>query len=215
MDTLKYILDKFNLTYPSEAVRLPIEIPNFGRVQMAGLFNELGFRVGVEIGVRGGDYSLVLCETIPGLRLYGVDPYTPHAEYKDIQRKDSFDKYEQEAKRKLAPYGENYQFMRLYSMDAVKHFKDNSLDFVYIDGDHSFQSVTNDIYEWSKKVKVGGIISGDDYFKHKGPSNISVYQAVNGITDAEGIKPWFVLGSKAIVPGEIRDHGRSWMWVKK
>src|SRR3990167_6747852 len=109
----------------------------------------------------------------------------------------------------------NYTFIRDYSMNAVKDFEDNSLDFVYIDGDHCFESATNDIAEWSKKVRPGGIVSGDDYFKHKGRTKIHVYQVVNGFTEAYGIKPWFVVGSKAIIPGEKRDSGRSWLWVKQ
>lgn len=50
-------------------------------------------------------------------------------------------------------------------MDVVKQFKDESLDFVYIDGNHSFQHVVNDLCEWEKKVKVGGIVAGHDYIK--------------------------------------------------
>ena len=48
-------------------------------------------------------------------------------------------------------------------MDAVKDFADRSLDFVYIDANHEPQFVEEDIREWSKKVKVGGIVSGHDY----------------------------------------------------
>jgi len=215
MDTLEYILDKYNIDWWKDynsPVKLPIEIPNTGREQMANLFNELGFKIGAEIGVRGGDYSKILCEAIPGVKMYGIDPYEPHEGYKDIQRRSTFDSYMEAAYKKLEPF--DYEFMRMYSVDAASKFADESLDFVYIDGDHAYESVVNDISLWSKKVRKGGIISGDDYFKHKGPSHIHVYEAVNGYTAAWQIKPWFVLGSKAIVEGEIRDHGRSWMWVK-
>ena len=50
-------------------------------------------------------------------------------------------------------------------MEAVKDFKPESIDFVYIDGDHSFETVYEDLTEWSKIVKKGGIVSGHDYFK--------------------------------------------------
>ena len=49
-------------------------------------------------------------------------------------------------------------------MDAVKDFADGSLDFVYIDGHHGFKYVAEDIWEWHKKVKKGGIVAGHDYF---------------------------------------------------
>lgn len=215
MDTLKYILDKYNLKEPSDDVRLPIEIPNMGRDQLAYLFKELGFKVGVEVGVRDGTYSLVLCEANPQLKLYGVDPYISYKGYRDITKQSSFDRVEEEAREKLVPHARNYVFLKKFSVDAVREFADNSLDFVYIDGNHDFYNVTTDIELWSKKVRPGGIISGDDYVKYKNDVRIHVYYVVNGYTEAWKIKPWFVLGRNAIEDGEIRDHGRSWMWVKQ
>lgn len=210
MSILQTILDKFGLD-PSQ--RMPIEIPNYGRDNLAGLFAELGFTLGVEVGVRDGGYSQTLMYANPNLTLYGVDPYEPHQGYRDHVRKSTFEAFEKEAHDKLDSF-KNYHFIRDYSDKAVKQFEDNSLDFVYIDGDHSFYNATQDIELWSKKVRPGGIISGDDYFKHKGDARIHVYQVVNGYTDAWNIRPWFVIGSKAIVGGEVRDHGRSWMWIR-
>jgi len=192
---------------------MPIEIPNYGRDNMAELFAELGFRKIVEIGVRNGGYSETLCKANPEALVWGVDPYEPHQGYRDHVRKSTFEAFEQEAHDKLDKYP-NYTFIRDYSDAAVDDFADNSIDAVYIDGDHSFYNATQDIELWSKKVRPGGIISGDDYFKHSGNARIHVYQVVNGYTDAWHIKPWFVVGSKAIVEGEVRDHGRSWFWIR-
>lgn len=212
-NTLEYILKKFNLSF-DDTTKMPIEIRDFDRESMASMFNELGFKIGVEVGVRSGGYSFILCRDIPGLKLYGIDPYEVHKGYLDHTLQSSLDKFEKEAREKLAPYP-TYEFIKKYSIDAIKDFKDESLDFVYIDGDHSFWSVAFDIEWWGKKVRKGGIISGDDYFNHKGPSRIHVYQAVRGYTDAWKIRPWFVVGAQEIVPGEKRDHGRSWFFVKQ
>jgi len=54
------------------------------------------------------------------------------------------------------------------SWDAANLFKDNSIDFVFIDADHSYESVTKDINSWLPKIKKGGIISGHDYFTSPG-----------------------------------------------
>lgn len=211
MENLDKIAKKYNLDLTQ---RSPIEIPNMGRQQLAELFAELGFKIGVEIGVRDGSYSLALMQTIPDLKLYGIDPYLPHAGYRDITRQQTFDAYEAQAHAKLDSYP-NYKFVKEFSMDALEGCPDNSLDFVYIDGDHCFEEVTKDIAGWSKKVKPGGIISGDDYFKHAGEARIHVYQVVRGYTEAWHIAPWFVVGSKAIIEGEFRDHGRSWFWIQQ
>lgn len=212
MNTLFHILNKFHFT-PANLERMPVEIPNYGRDNMADLFFELGFNKGVEVGVRNGGYSETLMKANPNLELWGIDPFEPHHGYRDHTRKSTFQAFEKEAHDKLDKYPK-YHFIRDYSDSASEGFEDNSLDFVYIDGDHSFYNATQDIELWSKKVRSGGIISGDDYFKHRGEARIHVYQVVNGYTDAWHIKPWFVVGSNAVVEGEIRDHGRSWFWVK-
>lgn len=56
-------------------------------------------------------------------------------------------------------------------MAAAPDFKPESLDFVYIDGDHKFKYVAEDISEWFWKK--GGMIAGHDYFcTHPGQKNL-------------------------------------------
>lgn len=210
MDTQNYILNKFNIHIGPERVRMPIEIPNIGRDNLPALFKELGFKNGVEIGVRGGEYSVLLSEA--GMQVYGVDPYTSYHGYWDHTRQGTFDAFEAQAIERLKPYAD-YRFVRKFSLDAVKDFADGSLDFVYIDGNHNFQNCTNDIIEWTKKVRIGGIIAGHDYVKHKKPTHMHVVEVVQAYTDAYDIKPWFLLGTKEVVEGQIRDKERSFMWV--
>lgn len=59
--------------------------------------------------------------------------------------------------------------------EIAKQFRDNSLDMVYIDGDHSYESVKEDILVWMPKVKQGGYIAGHDFIL------LSVQQAVKEI----------------------------------
>ena len=51
------------------------------------------------------------------------------------------------------------------SKEFVKEIADGSLDFVYIDGDHSYDSCKEDINMWLPKIKQGGIIAGHDYLE--------------------------------------------------
>jgi hypothetical protein len=225
MNTLDYILDKFNIVYPEveycadgegEVIhtKMPIEIPNFGRDQLAVLFAELGFTMGAEIGVEQGVYSEILCRANPKLKLYSIDAWKAYRGYRDHTRQEKLDMFYKITQARLS--GFNYELIRKFSMDAVKDFKDNSLDFVYIDGNHDFLNVTNDIYHWSKKVRPGGIISGHDFVKRRDEmAHVHVRMVLNGYTDAYKIRPWFVLGREAVVEGEIRDGSRSWMWVKQ
>lgn len=50
------------------------------------------------------------------------------------------------------------------SWEAVRWFDDNSLDFVFLDGNHSYEGVKKDITAWLPKIKSGGLISGHDYY---------------------------------------------------
>ena len=96
----------------------------------------------------------------------------------------------------------------------VGDFKDESLDFVYIDGNHGLKNVVHDIVEWSQKVRKGGIVSGHDYRNPQNNRSYHVVQAVNAYMVAYKIMPWFILGSKRVLKGEVRDGARSWMFVK-
>jgi hypothetical protein len=104
----------------------------------------------------------------------------------------------------------------MFSMQAVRKFSDNSLDFVYIDGNHALPWVMDDIVYWSEKVRPGGIVAGHDYIRRKASARpaLHVVEAVSWYTKLCKIKPWFILGTKAELPGQIRDKNRTWLWVK-
>lgn len=49
------------------------------------------------------------------------------------------------------------------SSKAAKIFQNNSIKFLFIDGNHSCEKVTEDLKAWYPKVMIGGVIAGDDY----------------------------------------------------
>jgi predicted O-methyltransferase YrrM len=58
---------------------------------------------------------------------------------------------------------DSFDIIKDTSKNASNNFKNSSIDFLMIDADHSYESVTNDIRNWFNKVKPGGYIAGDDY----------------------------------------------------
>lgn len=46
--------------------------------------------------------------------------------------------------------------------EAVKTWRD-TIDFLYIDADHSYEGVRADLAAWVPFVRSGGVIAGDDY----------------------------------------------------
>jgi len=53
--------------------------------------------------------------------------------------------------------------IRMDSISASKLYADESLDFVFIDADHEYENALADIKAWYPKVKIGGMIGGDDF----------------------------------------------------
>jgi predicted O-methyltransferase YrrM len=62
------------------------------------------------------------------------------------------------------------------SSDAASFYKDNSLDFVFIDASHEYEHVKKDIIKWKPKIKLGGIIAGHDFTPYIGEKG--VFEAV-------------------------------------
>jgi len=217
MDPLRYIFRKYNIHWKTKP---PIEIPNTDRVDLAKLFKELGYKVGAEIGIEEGKYSKTLSQMNRGVKLYCIDPWISayDGEYRKQLNQEYMDMLMNNAITRLGRY--NCEIVRKTSMEAVKDFPDNSLDFVYIDGNHRFEYVVNDLAEWSKKIRPGGIVSGHDWIKmaysstSKNNDPIDVQEAVIGFIAAYRIRPLFILGKSAVENGERRDRSRSWFWVK-
>lgn len=156
----------------------------FKRDRIPILFANLGFNKGAEIGVRRGKFSRQFCEANRNLHLFCIDPWMAYHVRYDQDKQDAIYR---ECVNNLT--GLNVTFIRKTSMDAVKDIVPDSLDFAYIDGDHSFDFIMEDIICWSKCVRPGGIVACHDY--HHG-HNVEVVFAVDAYTRAHHIDPWYV-----------------------
>lgn len=197
MSPNEHIINKYGLSGKS-----PLSIKGSRWHILPEIFKDLGFKVGVEIGVELGRFARTLVRKVPDLKLYGVDPWV---RYEDQWENYDPEEFYQRCVKDCAPY--NIELIRKFSMDALKDFDDESLDFVYIDGNHDFEHVTEDIAGWGKKVKKGGIISGHDYvFERKMVAHAGY--VVRDWTDVYYIDPWYIID-------ELESKGRpSWFWCK-
>ena len=203
MNTYNYIMRKFSL---DENTKSPVKL-RFKRNDLGGLFKELGYETGAEIGVYTGHYSEVLCQGNPGVKMYCIDPWKVY-ETEEIepyaQDQKALSKFYAEAKKRLAPY--NCEIIRKTSMEAVKDFKPDSLDFVYVDANHDFENVLEDLEEWSKIVRKGGMVAGHDYghFKHK-DRNLGTKRAIDAHVIINDVKMLFLVN---------RNYQTTWFYVK-
>jgi hypothetical protein len=211
-DTLKFLLNKFNVTDIN--IGSPIDVFNFNRANLAKLFFELGFKCGAEIGIENGYYSEVLCKANPNLHLYCIDPWEVYED--DViehRNSETMEGFYNSAKERLSKY--NCTIIRKTSSSAVKKFRGQPFDFVFIDGDHCFEPVINDLTNYSMKVRPGGIIAGHDYWGRFKNKYMRVGPAVKLFVKAYNIDPWFTIGRQKSDRRFKRDSERSFLWVKE
>ena len=160
--------------------------------------------VGAEIGVEQGVFSEIICQNPSVKKLYAIDAWKAYRGYHDHTSQTKLDRFYAISRERLAPY--NCQIVRKFSLVAARDFMDASLDFVYIDANHAYQHVYEDLTVWSKKVKKGGVVSGHDYIRRKSQKQFyAVIQAVNNFVKANQIQPLTVYRS---------DPLPSWCFIK-
>ncbi len=181
MTTDEAIQKKFN--FRGRHRNLPWYPQKGTRKDLAALFGELQFKEGAEIGTCYGEFAEILCLGNPKLHLTCIDPWRPY-------HGGGFDRVEHThavAVERLAKY--TITIVRKTSLEGAPAFKDGSLDFVYIDGDHLFDMVMQDIFAWVPKVRKEGIVALHDYHSQCGAD---VVTAVNAYTHCHDIRPWYV-----------------------
>lgn len=149
---------------------------------------------GAEIGVYKGGLSARLLKARPELRMLLVDPWAgaarSSAAYKASGDRRAFDPqvrmdgYYRVARRAVKFAGERAKIIRAFSVDAAMQVPDASLDFVFIDGDHSYEGCSGDIAAWTPKLRPGGLLGGHDY----AAPWPGVLRAVNETVKAHGWK---------------------------
>lgn len=135
-----------------------------------GLVQEINDKIpngiGVEVGVFKGEFSKQILENWD-CTLYMVDVWDSLSkdEYIDASDHGNFDENEvySAAINNIKGYEDRAIMIRAKSEVASCMFNDNSLDFVYIDANHAYDYVVQDINLWYPKVKSGGYICGHDY----------------------------------------------------
>ena len=132
--------------------------------------------IGAEIGVHLGDFSHYMLDIAKPKRLYLIDPWKvfDSDDYSDswygnkVTQEIMDERYQHVCNRFRNKIKRGQvQVIREESVKGLGGLTDESLDFVYIDGDHSYEGVAKDLELSLQKIKSGGLITGDDY----GPGN--------------------------------------------
>ena len=179
------------------------------------------YAVGLEIGVWQGWFTMHMISRT-NMHIIGVDPWISTESYEDSdQDAPNFNPFEigvdgykwQEARyqatinllKQNAP-PQRWTIYRSYSNNLCNFIDDKTLDFVYVDGEHTYDAVSNDIEVWWPKIKENGILAGHDY----NDTNPGTIRAVDEFATKIGAEP-LITGTS---PEKGDANAPSWLFIK-
>ena len=179
-------------------------------VDLALILQEEKKSVGLEIGVKQGDFATAVLSRWTNCEMYYlVDPWAHQANYSDHANvaQNVQNEFFDQTKEKLHRFeerGTELVYLREYSSTAVDKIPDNSLDFIYVDARHDFQSVSEDLRLYWPKLKNGGILSGGDFVN----ADEEPWPAQDWCTFADGTKCENNQAVKAAVEVFAKKHAK-------
>ena len=122
-----------------------------------------GDLIGCEIGVCHGFSTEYFLKNIPTIKtIYAVDHYPSFVDWDGTRlTPERQEETKRRCKERLSKYS-GVQHIYDTSSNFVKTLADESLDFVFVDGDHSYEATLEDIRNYWPKVKKGGLFAGHD-----------------------------------------------------
>jgi Methyltransferase domain len=159
-------------------------------VVLARLIHERGWTRGAEIGVFEAQNLRAILMDCPQLHMIAVDHWiasnTAGPMYRDVSWRAPMDIIEERARYRLSFYGDRVRIIKGDSVEAAKQVDDASLDFVFVDGDHSEGGVIADVIAWLPKLRPGGTMLGHD---------VSLASVQRGLR--------FAIGTWQVLPGDV------------
>jgi len=157
---------------------------------------------GAEIGIGEGIHASFFLSELDVDFVFLIDPYTAYKDERITLRLEIIKEWEKKAHVRLDEYKHKIKWMKIKSADAAMLIANNSLDFVYIDGSHTYESVAEDISLYYPKVKRGGLLSGHDY------DYGSVKRAVDEFINKQNLKLYI----EDMGPGQFSGKGMKYDW---
>ena len=191
--TVRRIIHLISIFKPSSIYKILVHLYGVATIkpnrttELIRIIEENNYNSFIEVGVWEGRNIIAIAKEFPDTICYGVDPYD-YMEYSNqLSLKDDKSyllKSESEnVYNKTLAYTKvysNFKLIRKSSSDAAKEFEQESVDLVFIDANHSYESVKNDIDLWLPKVKQGGVLSGHDY-------SIGFFGVIQAVNEKLGI----------------------------
>lgn len=136
----------------------------------------------VEIGVRFGYNAENVLNNYDINTIYLIDPYCELPYLTHLFSTEKVKEYKRDAHHRLHDYTNKCVWLEDFSQNVCDEIKNDSIDILYIDGDHSYEAVLQDLKLYYDKVKKGGLIIGDDYNEEGVRTAIEKFSQMKKIT---------------------------------
>lgn len=125
---------------------------------------KLGWTFGAELGLWEGVTTEHLLRECPSLSMIGVDLWRAQPGNPGPEGYEGWDhdQHERTCRHRCSRFGDRAWIIKDWTVNAARRVTDTSLDFVFIDADHSEQGCRADIEAWLPKIRPGGWIMGHD-----------------------------------------------------
>ena len=172
--------DYYNIELHKQAGKWPLEyLAAYGMIPY--LKRSGDNLIGAEVGVLKGENVHVLLESLPNVKqIFGIDHYEPHTDYETVRTADDMKQYEKVAKENLDQFYKRYKLIKKKSTEV--EMSKESLHFVLLDGDHTYEGVKADLNHYYPLLKKGGHM-----FIHD-TNNDSVFSAVMDFRDENKLR---------------------------
>jgi predicted O-methyltransferase YrrM len=134
------------------------------------IINDNNLKIVAEVGIGYGFHAKEILDNTNIKQLYLVDPMEMYESEKyggfayDVETHGGFEELVKQIKNHLKSYENKYTWYRKPSISiSNSEILDGSLDAVFLDAEHTYEAVINDLPFWWSKLKIGGYLLGDDY----------------------------------------------------
>jgi hypothetical protein len=158
----------------------------------SSIINENNYKKVLEVGCAYGFHTKQVISNTDIESYTMVDPYVPYSNdvfsdsvqnvYRDgSETMTNFDQFLNIVMEEISDYKEKITHIRKPSIEAAKEVEDGSLDGIFVDGDHSYSAVKEDLQAWWPKLQVGGTLCGDDYWMADVARAVHEFASENGL----------------------------------
>lgn len=171
--------------------------------------------VALEIGIYKGRNAISILKNLNVSRFIAIDPYVSYIDYStEMMNSEDLESIKNKAFKRLSKF-KQVSFIYDFSFNASRHIENDSLDFVYIDGNHSIKYVANDLVQYWNKIKINGILSGHDFDLIEVNYSVLSFAFKRNLKIQTDKNDWWIIKTKEQEQEETEKEFADWLEILK